>query len=213
MTDLGTLGGRRSEAVAITDAGQVIGTGTTASGSEHAFLWQNGSLTDLGSLPGEESAPTAISGNGTVVGYASPSMGDPDHALAWQNGKLHDLGSFASNNKHAIAIDPAGRILVSTFRPDMHAFLWTDGSSVEIGRRHTEAEGLNDHDWVIGTALFRKHGPQIPFVWHAGGMTALPTLAGPGPPTSAAYRINDNRWIVGRSYTDRGDRAVLWTPQ
>lgn len=43
-------------------------------------------------------------------------------------------------------------------------------------------------------------------------MTALPTLDGAGPPTSAAYAINSRGWIVGRSYAAKGDRAILRTP-
>lgn len=214
MTDLGTLGGTLSKPVAINDAGEVIGTSTTTSGDQHAFLWKNGTMTDLGSLPGEDSTPTAINASGYVVGYLNPSIYDPDHAVLWtMGGHLHDLGAFGSKVKQAIAIDTAGQVLVSTFRPDVHAYLWTNGRSVEIGHRYTNAFGLNDHGWVVGTALFQKRGPQIPFVWHAGTMTALPALGGAGPPTSAAYRINKDRWIVGRSYTSAGDRAVLWFPR
>jgi probable HAF family extracellular repeat protein len=213
MTDLGTLGGNRSEAVAINDSGQVIGTSTTASGSEHAFLWQQGTIKDLGSLPGEDSAATAISADGGVVGYVHSSIYDPDHAVSWRNGTLRDLGSFGSKVKQAIAINSTGEILVSTFSPDMHAFLWQNGRVIKIGRRYTAAHGLNDEGWVVGTALFRKRGPQVPFVWHAGDMTELPTLDGAGPPTSAAYHVNNHGWIVGRSYGVAGDRAVLWVPR
>ena len=213
MTDLGTLGGTQSQAVAINDVGQVIGTSTTTSGAQHAFLWQNGAMTDLGSLPNDNSTATAIDAKGTVVGFTNPGIFDPDHAVVWRNGAhLHDLGNFGSKVKQAIAINSAGQILVSTFRPDTHAFLWTNGHAVEIGRRYTAAHDINDRGWVVGTALFRKRGPQTPFVWHDGRMTALPTLDGTGPPTSAAYQINDNRWIVGRSYAAAGDRAVVWTP-
>jgi probable HAF family extracellular repeat protein len=213
MTDLGSLGGTQSEAVAINEAGQVIGTSTTNSGSQHAFFWQNGTMTDLGSIPGEDSAPTAIDAKGDVVGYAHPSIYDPDHAVVWRAGEpLRDLGAFGSKVKRAVAISTEGAILVSTFRPDVHAYLLKGSRSVEIGRRYTNAFDLNDEGWVVGTALFRRKGPQLPFVWHAGRMSPLPGLDGNGPPTSAAYKINDNAWIVGRSYAIAGDRAVLWVP-
>src|SRR5512133_842170 len=52
-TDLGTLGGRSSAATAINEVGEVVGMSDTASGKQHAFLWQNGRMRDLGTLPGE----------------------------------------------------------------------------------------------------------------------------------------------------------------
>jgi probable HAF family extracellular repeat protein len=212
MIDLGTLGGTQSAAVAINDAGQVIGTSTTRSGTQHTFLWRQGKMRDLGSLAGQNSTPTSINARGDIVGYLNQGIYDPDHAVLWQDTTMHDLGPFGSKVKQAIAINSARQILVSTFRPDMHAYLWQNGRSIKIWPRYTSARSMNSHGWIVGTALFRKRGTQTPFVWHSGTMTALPTLAGLGPPTSAVYAINDHNWIVGRSYNAAGDRAVLWTP-
>jgi uncharacterized membrane protein len=170
-------------------------------------------MTDLGSLPGEDSRPNALNAYGEIVGYTHQSLYDPDHAVLWKNGLLHDLGSFGSKVKQAIAINAAGHILVSTSRPDRHAYLWQNGHSTKIWPRYTAAQSMNNKSWIVGTALFRRKGPQIPFVWHDDTMTALPALDGPGPPGSAAYAINDRGWIVGRSYNNAGDRAVLWTFQ
>jgi len=40
MLDLGTLGGDNSQATAINDKGQIVGSANTASGDSHAALWQ-----------------------------------------------------------------------------------------------------------------------------------------------------------------------------
>ena len=47
MTDLGTLGGSSSLAVAINERAHVVGVSETSSGQSHAFLWQNAVMTDL----------------------------------------------------------------------------------------------------------------------------------------------------------------------
>src|SRR6185503_13442543 len=53
LTDLGTLGGSSSQAVAINEAGQIIGQSYLAGDAEqHAFVWQGGVMTDLGTLGG-----------------------------------------------------------------------------------------------------------------------------------------------------------------
>jgi len=53
MIDLGTLSGGSSYAVAINEAGQVIGISGIASGCcYHAFVWDGGVMTDLGTFGG-----------------------------------------------------------------------------------------------------------------------------------------------------------------
>jgi uncharacterized membrane protein len=39
MTALGTLGGNRSEAVAINEHNQIVGSSTTKTGQQHPVLW------------------------------------------------------------------------------------------------------------------------------------------------------------------------------
>ena len=52
MVDLGTLGGRYSNAVAVTASGQVVGNSTLAGDTvSHAFSWTaSGGMVDLGTL-------------------------------------------------------------------------------------------------------------------------------------------------------------------
>jgi probable HAF family extracellular repeat protein len=41
-----------SEALNVNKRGQIVGSGTTATGEEHAILWNNGEVIDLGTLGG-----------------------------------------------------------------------------------------------------------------------------------------------------------------
>ncbi|MBC8103020.1 MAG: hypothetical protein H7Z41_10585 [Cytophagales bacterium] len=70
--DIGTMGGDWSRVVGLNQQGQVVGSSATATGNEHAFLWQNGSLYDLtDALPqpskGSGSRAIGIDDQGCIV--------------------------------------------------------------------------------------------------------------------------------------------------
>jgi probable HAF family extracellular repeat protein len=94
-TDLGTLGGRYSQAEGINARGQVVGFSATAAGHNHAFLWENGHMTDLGTLGGTESAAHGINAAGEIIG-SSTNVGGGGRAFLWRNGVMHDLGSLGA---------------------------------------------------------------------------------------------------------------------
>jgi probable HAF family extracellular repeat protein len=92
MTDLGTLpGGFRSSAVAIDDAGTIVGQGETAAGRFRAVRWHRGVIQDLGTLPGGGfSVASAIEGD-TVFGESDVGSGAL-HLFRWVDGRMTDLG-------------------------------------------------------------------------------------------------------------------------
>lgn len=95
LIDLGTLpGGSRSSAVAIDDAGTVVGQSETASREFRAVRWRHGAIEDLGTLPGGDfSVASAIDG-GAVLGE-SDAGDEVLHAFRWQNARMTDLGRIS----------------------------------------------------------------------------------------------------------------------
>jgi probable HAF family extracellular repeat protein len=94
VTDLGSLGGGGSDALAINNTGNIVGYSYTASGAQHAFLYANGTMIDLGALTsGGSSHANAINNEGEIVGEATVANGNED-AFLYINGSMIDLNNL-----------------------------------------------------------------------------------------------------------------------
>ena len=74
-TDLGTLGGSRSDVRAINDLGQIVGRSYDSSEVWHAYLWENESMSDLNDLIDNDewilTEATDINNTGKICGYGT----------------------------------------------------------------------------------------------------------------------------------------------
>lgn len=148
VVDLGTLGGAKSEALAISDAGHVVGwaeTGAVTAGGDpiqRAFLWHAGQMHDLGSLggPDGESVAYGVNGLGQVVGWTDTPDGKraflwlPEPAYGLPAG-MNDLGTMGHDVSEATDINERGEIVGIT---DRATFLWLPQAALGL------QQGMND---------------------------------------------------------------------
>jgi probable HAF family extracellular repeat protein len=100
ITDIGVLTGGEtgnySSAIAINDAGRVVGVSSAARQTQHAFVWAQGIMTGLGTLPGDNrSYATAINNRGEIVGWSASVTGiimGATRAVLWEHDTVYDLG-------------------------------------------------------------------------------------------------------------------------
>lgn len=172
MTDLGSLGGSSSSAVAINAAGQVAGTSVITGGDQvlgitrtdfmynpsHAFLYTGGKMTDLGTLGGDYSAATALSSSGQVIGNSLVSGGyatSIQHAFLYSEGMLHDLN----------ALIPPG-----------------------LGWTLISASGINDAGQIVGEAT-DSSGKEFGYLLTPDGQVAPTPPATPEPASLAFFGV------------------------
>lgn len=121
MTDLGTLGGDKSDAVWLNDAGVAVGSadlpGPSGNQTHHAVVWINGKIHDLGTVPGDAcSRGRAINARGEVVGGSSDCHNFL-HAFVWDEAAgMVDLNTVIAPGSgyqltNAININDRGEIL------------------------------------------------------------------------------------------------------
>jgi probable HAF family extracellular repeat protein len=233
MVDLGTLGGTVgagsfSAALAVNDAGEVVGVSSNAAGQSHVFLWtQAGGILDLGTLGGSSSSVSnnASSNGGRVVGTSSTLSGQT-HAFSWTpTGGMVDLGTLGGSRSTPWGVNDAGQVVGNgpTSSGQNHAFSWTQaGGMVDLGTLGGTfafaggffgyADPVNNAGQIVGASTISGDYPTgtlHAFSWTlAGGMIDLGTLGGT---TSRAGGVNDHSQIVGSAYTASGDEhATLW---
>ena len=218
-TDIGTLGGTYSRALAVNDAGQVVGTSLIAGDAEwHAFSWtQAGGMVDLGVLAGNNSYANAVNASGQVVGGSTYSASRTNHAFSWtQAGGMVDLGTLGGITSYATAVNDAGLVVgQSNLVGDgaSSAFAWTQsGGMIDLGSfggSSAEATDVNASGQVAGASTLAGSSQYHAFLWtQSGGKQDLGTL---GNPSSRAIAVNDSGQVVGYLFGAAVNHAFSWT--
>lgn len=236
IRDLGTLGGRQSEAVAVSERGTVVGWAWTQDFYPHAFVWRDGRLSDLGTLPGAGgrgrfsiSRPTAVNGHDQVVGYNQEDENGPgSQGFLWIEGKTSLLSPGEYDDTMPSAINGRGQVVgwhgnALGFAVGVAA-LWRNGTVVELGTLpglpQSWAVAINERGQVVVNSFSSTEGGADPtlfrirsFLWQNGRRTDLGSLR--GRPRTWAVAINDRGQIAGNSYVGYGSapvgvRAFLW---
>jgi probable HAF family extracellular repeat protein len=133
IDDLGSWGGNYARAVAINDAGVIVGYATRPGQSTyHAFVWTEGStLHDIGSLPGlAHSYLGCINSAGVAAGIAFDESDVVRRGILWGEDRLLDLNELVVPGPYvidsAVCVDESGRnAATAVIDGALHAVLLT----------------------------------------------------------------------------------------
>ena len=128
LVDLGTLGGSRAIAYAVSDNGQAAGAARDPSSTWHAFRWNStDGMVELG-INASLSSSYGINNAGHVTGsYQQPDTGLQAYRWTMDDG-LIDLPDLGGGQSAASEISNTGIIAGDSFLPtgESHAVFWDD---------------------------------------------------------------------------------------
>jgi probable HAF family extracellular repeat protein len=166
MTDLGAIGSPS----AISDAGEIVGTGTNG----EPFVYSNGKVISLGFPAGTiDSSAKAIDSTGKLIAGSLYFSSGPTHAALYNNGTWVDLGVLpgaATSSNTATGVNSSGQVVGTTVYPitgyhprkggNHVAFVYQNGGLVNLntlvpansGFTITDAIGINDSGHILCNA-------------------------------------------------------------
>ncbi len=208
MVDLGTLGGTFSQALAISNRGQVVGTSTLSGDSQtRAFVWDQGKLTALPPLNGSMfSEGIDVNDAGTVVGQSDGV------AVVWQNGRPRSLGTLGGVSGFATGINPSGVIVGNGSTPsgDFHGWVFKNGVMIDLGGfggASSSADGINSQGDIVGHFEIAPGNPHGYLLSSSGVFRDLGALAGG---SSNANAIANSGLVAGEGSSANTVHALLW---
>jgi probable HAF family extracellular repeat protein len=212
MTDLGTLGGSSTTAIAMNDRGQIVGTSATGNTRfPHPFLWDRGTMVDINGADSTWiSTPLWIDSEGEVAGRMDSWVIEQTRTFFWEHGRWTDLGRLdpSSDETWPQAVSSTGVIGGSELihrSPWQSAWVWTRGTMTAI----PELEGIlaiNQAGVVLGVPTFVS-GYSGTVLWFNGTIVSLDPEGGYG----SASGINAAGQIIGTTGPYDLSRAVLWS--
>lgn len=185
----------QSGAVAINNAGQIVGFSPSPTG-RHAVLWSStGVVQDLGTLGGTASQAIDINASGMVIGKSQIAGDAETHFFRWSTETgMQDLNTLLGAITSVVAINDAGQIIGTYTAPGgaSHAFLYTPGSGLldlgTLGGATSAPTGLNNNGQVVGSSTLADASTHA-FLWTpTDGMEDITAITGIG----AVHRLNDN---------------------
>lgn len=198
-----------SNAFAVNNAGQVVGTDNNLSASI-GYVWQNGTVTPT--LPpssfNTNSFARAINASGQVAGYGRVAFG-VDHAFRQTGGTILDLGDLpgATDVSRGWGINANGWVVGESITRDgnvnaLHGFVWNgttmlDAGDLAGGANASTLTAINDSNVAVGWGTVNGSSRRA-MKWENGIITDLGEIPG-GNDLSQAQAINNAGVIVGES--------------
>lgn len=212
VTDLGSLGVPSAAAIALNDAGIVVGNAyPLASQYTHAFRWDpsTGVMSDLGTLGGPYSAASSVDAAGNAYGVANDAA-NVQYAVMWPagGGAAVRLDSFGKLDFSSIArgCSPGGIVVGDGYDIALgqRGFVWSATGGFQLlpqppGTTIQRAQCVND------AGLAMVYGADLRLWIHdlqTGGWSVPETELPPYPRTalSAGYAINASGQIAGHGF-------------
>jgi probable HAF family extracellular repeat protein len=137
-----------SYAYTITQSGRAVvgNSGSCATPSTHALLWQNASPINLGSLGGSVNVALDINNRGQIIGNSDLSGNTVTHAFLWQHGTMSDLGTLPGDvDSLAGGINDEGQVVGESCDAsgNCRGFLWQNGSMTDLNTLVPPSSNLN----------------------------------------------------------------------
>jgi probable HAF family extracellular repeat protein len=225
MQDLGTLGGadsfptggcnnERSDLVVGWSFTNSTANASTGLPTQHAFVWDQGTMTDIPTLGGTGASSQCANNRGQVVGQSTLAgdVGCPDfcaqHVFSWEHGTVTDLGTLGGRFSQVDWLNNEDQAVGGSTTIDdesFHATVWRNNHIADLGTLDGDcfsiANAINSKGQIIGQSLSCPDGTSSRAVlWDKGSIVDLNTIISSVSDLQLIEpdNINDRGEIVGR---------------